>query len=435
MPAPHNVVEVSFNRAPADEIDLAEFPKPDKKCFQGIAGQFALAATKTTEADPIAVLMTLLTKAGSYFGRDACLWHGGIRFPSKLYCGVAGASARGRKGTSVYPVTNLFEYVDKFLRDAGIDPAPATDGTVSSGEGLVYALRDASEKTDKDTGDPEDKGITDKRLFILEEELGGLLAVARRDGSSVTAVLRKLWDPAGNYRPITKLQPIKTTGTHVCLLGHVSPEELRKTLGAAEAVNGFANRFIWVCTKRSKILSRPEAMPASAVKIAATEFAEAIKHAASLDKGLSLSPAALDRWDAIYLALNQKQDAGGMVPKLLHRAEAQILRIALILALIQRADAVDVEHLEVAQALWDYSERSVYYLFGSEVDEDEIKIIAFIRNKGGEAKQTEIHQLAFNGRSSDLNRKLLELEERSVLVRRKQATKGRPATYWQLCTA
>lgn len=432
----------------ADDIELAEFPEAVAECFYKLAGQFAKGATAKTEADPIAVLFTLLTRLGCYYGRNATLWHGGIPFPPKLFTVLVGLSSKGRKGTSVFPVARLFELVDDILKQYSIDPAPIADATVSSGEGLVFSLRDPSGKEDADTGKPADPGVIDKRLFILEEEFGGQLKVGRRDGSSVSPVLRKSWDYPGNYRFMTKQQPIQMSKTHVCLVGHTSPDELRKQLTSTEAANGFANRFAWVATRRSKVLSRPQMLSEKEMKMYAVQLTESIRFAASLEDGVRMSEAALDVWDGIYYAFANRIDTGGIKSGLTHRAEAYVLRIACILAVTQQSAVVEPEHIRAAKALWDYVESSIEYVFGADIDEDEQRIIQFLGQHGatgsggdnrqpqqGEVRQTEIHNQLFSNHSATLYSQLQSLEERGMVVRRKVATGGRPATFWRLVQA
>ena len=41
--------------------------------------------------------------------------------------------------------------------------------------------------------------------------------------------------------------------SRVCI-AHITQEELRRNLTATELANGFANRFLWVCARRFKLL-------------------------------------------------------------------------------------------------------------------------------------------------------------------------------------
>ena len=76
-----------------------------------------------------------------------------------------------------------------------------------------------------------------------------------REGNTLSPVLRQAWEGA-TLRTMTKGTPAKATGAHVSIVAHITAEELRQKLSATETLSGFANRFLWVCAKRSKSLPR-----------------------------------------------------------------------------------------------------------------------------------------------------------------------------------
>ena len=98
-----------------------------------------------------------------------------------------------------------------------------------------------------------DQGVTDKRLFVVESEFASALRAAQRQGSTLSATIREAWD-SGNLRTLTKNDPITATGAHICIVGHITADELRAELTATDSANGFANRFLFVAVKRSKLL-------------------------------------------------------------------------------------------------------------------------------------------------------------------------------------
>ena len=58
------------------------------------------------------------------------------------------------------------------------------------------------------------------------------------------------------------------------------------------------------------------------------------------------------------------RDRYGLAGILCSRAEAQVLRLSLIYALLDGDMAIRRPHLDAALALWDYAERSTSYIFG-----------------------------------------------------------------------
>ena len=57
-------------------------------------------------------------------------------------------------------------------------------------------------------------------------------------------------------------------------------------------------------------------------------------------------------WDEMYTALGEGET--GLVGALLARAEAQIVRLACIFALLDVTDVIQPQHLRAAMAVWEY---------------------------------------------------------------------------------
>ncbi|MGH2364008.1 MAG: hypothetical protein ACRDHX_05070, partial [Chloroflexota bacterium] len=67
---------------------------------------------------------------------------------------------------------------------------------------------------------------------------------------------------------------------------------------------------------------------------------------------LPLTDAARQRWVEVYPRLSA--DAAGLYGAVTARAEAHVLRLSLLYALLDCASAVDGSHLEAALSLWAY---------------------------------------------------------------------------------
>jgi hypothetical protein len=75
-----------------------------------------------------------------------------------------------------------------------------------------------------------------------------------------------------------------------------------------------------------------------------------------------MTPAARERWTAEYPALTASGDR--LTDHMTARAEAQVIRLALIYALLDQTPAIEVAHLEPALALWRFCKASSSYIFG-----------------------------------------------------------------------
>jgi hypothetical protein len=48
-------------------------------------------------------------------------------------------------------------------------------------------------------------------------------------------------------RNTVKQAPLKATGAHIGIIGHITIEEVQHALTGTEMANGFGNRFLWLC--------------------------------------------------------------------------------------------------------------------------------------------------------------------------------------------
>jgi hypothetical protein len=234
-------------------------------------------------------------------------------------------------------------------------------GGLSSGEGLIWAVRDPIWKQEaiKDkgryTGDYQmvqvDAGVADKRLLVLETEFSKVLAVQGRDRSILGETLRQAWE-TGCLRTMSKNSPAVATDTHISMIGHITPDELLRRLDSTDIANGYANRFIWLCAKRSKLLPRGGKLPSDAY-VAYVAKLEKIIEWAGRERELGISEDAWTLWDEAYVTLTAGRP--GLLGALLSRAEAQVLRLACVYAMLDCSATIERHHLVAALALWEYS--------------------------------------------------------------------------------
>jgi hypothetical protein len=229
-------------------VQIVERPKPPRPAaFYGLAGEIASAVEPHTESDPVAILSQVLLLAGSAMGATPRFRVEGDTHGTKLFVVLVGQTSRGRKGTSL-------KQAEVPIRLA--DPAWADEckpSGLSSGEGVIYAVRDPTVKIVDGEPQVADQGVEDKRAVIVETEFCSTLRVMGREGSTLSAVLRNAWD-TGDLRVLTRNSPMRATGTHVSVIGHITAEELRRELSTTDGANGFANRFLFISVYRSKLL-------------------------------------------------------------------------------------------------------------------------------------------------------------------------------------
>jgi len=245
---------------------------------------------------------------------------------------------------------------------------------LSSGEGLIHHVRDdlatrrkARTKDEKKEADEDgfveevEPGVDDKRLLAFQGELGQTFKVMSREGNPLSPVLRDMWDH-GNAGNLTKNQPEKTTGAHVSMVGHITATELKQSLDQVELANGFANRYLFICTRRAQSLPFGGTLDGGELEPLGHAFRDALDFAR--DQGiLDIDQEARAAWERVYEPLTERPD--GLLGAITGRAVPLVRRLAVLYALLDRQPIVGIEHLRAALALWDYSERSAAHIFGA----------------------------------------------------------------------
>ena len=429
-----DLTDIEFGPSGASQVTKksageTEWPELDDAALFGLPGDIVRAIEPNTEADRAAILIQTLVAFGSFIGRGCHVAIEGDQHHANIYCVLIGKTSSGRKGTSWSRVRELFSKLPGWI--AGVNG-------LSSGEGLKYHVRDAVEGKGKDAKG-SDPGVEDKRLLVIEPEFAQVLQTSSRHGNTLSAVIRAGWD-TGVLQTLTKNDPIIATGAHISIIGHITKDELKLELAETDKANGFANRFLYVCVNRSKLL------PFGGGEISPTTVAElqrrlteagrlAKNHAITKPAGVvDMTEQAKKIWEIQYAELSEGFD--GLLGSVTARAAAQVRRIALIYALLDNAREVDSVHLLAALALWRYCEQSARYVFGSALGNrvaDEILRALRAAGENGMTR-TEIRDLFKRNESADrIGAALTMLAKRKLATSQSRDTSGRPTEVWRAC--
>lgn len=413
-----------FDPVPMD--DAAKWPQLDENAYYGLAGDIVRIIEPQTEGDPVALLVQLLVMVGSAIGRTAYFSVEADRHHMNLFTCMVGATSKGRKGTSAGHPKRLV---------TTIDPAwgARVMGGLSSGEGVIWNVRDAVYGHNR-KGDEVclDEGVDDKRLCILETEFARALAKTGQEGNVLSAVLRQAWDH-GDLRTLVsgrQKAPVSATHAHVSLIAHITVEELQRLLTDTEAANGFGNRFLWVCVQRSKLLPRGGRYLEQALRPLSDTLTKVIFHARTVAEMCRTAPAE-ERWEDIYTALAEGHS--GLLGSITARAEAQVLRLSCLYALLDKTNAVDVPHLNAAYALWQYCEDSARYIFGTMLGNplaDDIYRMLTLAGTDGMTRTDISNELGRHHRSTDIQAALLHLSREGMARKTTKPTDGRSVERW-----
>jgi len=200
-------------------------------------------------------------------------------------------------------------------------------------------------------------------------------------------------------------------------------------LDATESANGFANRFLWVCVRRSKCL--PEGGNIQTVDFSdmVRKLTEAVEYGQQQHL-MMRDEQARQVWAAVYPELSAGKP--GLLGAVTTRAEAQVMRLAMIYALLDLSPWIKTEHLRAALAVWEYVEASARYAFGWSLgDRVADEILSALKSTPAGMTRTDIREL-FKGHrdSAQIARALGVLLRHNLAWRETQQTGGRPVERW-----
>ena len=345
----------------------------DDAALHGLAGDVVRTIAPHTEADPAAILIQFVVAFGNVIGCGPHAIVERTRHGLNEYCCLVGDTAKARKGTSSDHIMGLFRSVEEGRLARGTytigDWMGRHTSGLATGEGVIWSVRDPIMKREpvKQQGQivgyqevEADPGVADKRLMVMEGELAAALKVLSRDGNTLSPVLRNAWDGVP-LRIMTKNFPAKATAPHVSIVGHITKDELRRDLAAVEGANGFANRFIWLCVRRSKELPDGGNLTEQDLGPLVQRLDAAMSHAATV-RQMQRDQDASRVWHRVYHDLSAGKP--GLLGAVTARAEAHVLRLSCLYALLDHSDTVREPHLLAALALWQYAEDSARHIFG-----------------------------------------------------------------------
>ena len=169
-------------------------PKIDGAAFHGLAGEIARTIEPHIEANPAAILANVLVGFGNVVGSSPHFLVDKTEHHLNQFVVEVGRTSKGRKGLAWSTPRYVLSRVDA---EWGKD---RIQGGLSSGEGLIYAVRDErwEEKSFRNNGVITyenvrvDKGVEDKRLLCIEQEFAQCLKVMSREGNILSEIVY-LW--------------------------------------------------------------------------------------------------------------------------------------------------------------------------------------------------------------------------------------------------
>lgn len=285
---------------------------------------------------------------------------------------------------------------------------------------MIWAVRDPS---------GQDPGIADQRLLVIEPEFASVLRAASRELSTLSPTLRSGWDG----RPLailTRTAPARASNPHIALIGHITQHELRRHTTTLELSNGYINRVLLIACRRQRLLPEggdPDPLAQTNLdKLLASALAQARKTGQ-----VCLHPDARELWHHAYRKLaTEPQDT--LLTQITARAEAHVIRLALLYTLTDGQRHISPQHLKAALALQDYATRSAAWaLQGATGDPLAEQIHATLRQHPGGLTRSQINDtLKHNQPAGQVETALTALRAAGRASATHIPTGGRPAQLW-----
>jgi len=367
---------------PSGQQEQSEWPILDDKALYGPPGDVVRTFGPQCEGDPIVILVSYLMAIGNAIGGTPYVDVGESRHHLNEYAVIVGKTSRSRKGTASAGPINL-------VREADLAWTVRIMGGLRSGEGLVYPIRDPIEQVKKGELIVVDPGVTDKRLFVEEEEFSSALKVATREGNTLTEQLRKGFD-GKTLGVMTRNSPLRANSPQISIYAHITLEELQRTFDSTDAANGYGNRFSWYLARRARSLPDGGKVADEKRRELARRTKEALEAARRITE-IKRDDEAKAMWHGVYEQLSAERQ--GMFGAITARAEAHVLRYSALYAILDGSNLIGKEHLLAALALWQYAEASAGFIFGDSTGNPIADRILAALRASGQMAQAEISDL------------------------------------------
>lgn len=307
-----------------------ELPTLTAAVWHGPAGEHARAIAPSTEADPVAVLAHNLAWASARIGAGTWVTMGRERHPARNWFLLNGPTAVGRKGTAQSATLSSL---------TSLSPLPRIVSGLSSGEGLIQAFM----------GEPP----PDHRLLVTESEWEGPLARMKREGNTLSAVLRDAWDG----RPLATLNVASrmVDHHHLVVVGHITPASFRHAMTGLDVSNGFLNRFLMLSVRRPHLIDPFSADDHNGGQAPLQRIVDRTSTVVP-NGAIRLSVAARKAFYSWYRANEEERDS---LPERVAQATARYtghaIRLALTYAILDGATQIDGPHIAAGTGLVDYA--------------------------------------------------------------------------------
>ncbi len=400
--------ENDFEVLAAAEVARARAALPERHdaVFDCYLGHLVHCIAPYTEADPIAILVSLIAAAGVHLGPGPHVQIGDDRHPLLVWPLIIGRTATGRKGASWSTARRLLTAADREFFASNVRSG------LTSGEGLaaVFTPDHPGTTPDHKPGPPPGPGALppgDRRLLVYEPEWAAVMARMKREGNALSATLRAAWE-GGDLSTMNVAARI-ARGTHIGIVAHISPAEFRTKVTTTDMAGGTYNRFLPIAVARSQFLPLAPGIPPAVLDETAFDLATRLLHGTRIG-ALGFTPTATHAWRRLYIEFGTDHGDDGPLGEFLGRTAPYCLRIAGIHATLDGHTTINTHHLTTAAALTRYATNTARILFTN--NHQLSRLAAWIAEAGPQGRTRKEITTGFfqgNARSAEIQPLLHEL--------------------------
>lgn len=323
----------------AKTADAFDFPiVPQAACY-GWTGEYVDLVEPTTESPVAFHLACGLTLVGCMVGRKVNLYHNSDRIYPNFFTLLIGASGNARKDTAIRRsllLPQLRDMDDPDDRRKVRLPPFRVARDISSAEGLIQKL------------------VEDNQLYLYISEFAKLIHNATRE--STTSIMPTLMDAFDNPFALevnTRNKPLEATNPSLTIIAAVQPDILSRLVTADQEQSGFLNRWLLVAGKGVGPRSSPPDLDEKRARDLYVRARTAIEGYAE-NESLRWSSNALPKWNEWYDATYDQGDTP-TERSMSQRMGTIVKKVALVHAVLDRSNTVDVPHFDAATALVEWS--------------------------------------------------------------------------------
>lgn len=272
------------------------------------------------------------------------------------------------------------------------------------------------------------------RIYHINEEFGNELRAAGSSyQSGLGSFLCKLVE-GDHISETLGRQHIEYPLIHYSFMGHIQPEELKRSMREHLISSGCANRILWFGMPEGMTTPLPRMTQEIKTELA-DEIEQSVRFAAH-KREILLTAEAEAKYDSFSATLAEEQsESGELMQNMLPRFAQHALKIALVLTMLRRQTEVDCNAMTESIALVNKTRSVIQECFSAPVPQRiELDILGKIREVGRIQPQALYRTLLSSFKLAKIKQAISELETTGLIkLQAVDMGDGNFPKYYSLC--